>query len=79
MVLLAVVEVSPGVPAKSADHICQPCVAFVLTVALIALDSVGFDVVSVLKAAVFDESEKEKLALTVAETAIWSFETVDVA
>ena len=72
MVLLAEVEVNPGVPARSAAHICQPWLALVLTVELIALDSVGLAVVNVPRAAVVADSEKLKLALTVALTWIWS-------
>jgi hypothetical protein len=70
--LLAVVERRPGVPLRSAAHICQPCAAFVLTEALIALDSVGLLVNNVPRAAVVADRENEKLALTLALTWIWS-------
>jgi hypothetical protein len=77
--LLAVVEVNPGVPAGSFAHICQPCDALVLTDALIALDSVGLDDDRVLRAAVLEDKENVKLGLTVADTAIWSLPTIEVA
>jgi hypothetical protein len=70
--LLAVVERRPGVPLRSAAHICQPWDAFVLTVPLIALDSVGFAEVKAPSDAAFEESEKLNVGLTLADTAIWS-------
>src|SRR5438105_15547869 len=78
MVLLAVVDVRPGVPAGSAAQRFQPFWALVLTLALIAEAAVP-ELERVPKAAALDESEKVKLGLTVAVTAIWSLVTLEVA
>ncbi len=79
MVLLAVVEVKPTVPAGSAAHKFQPLAALVPTVALMAVAAVAPAEDKVPKAALLDDSTKLKLGLTLAVTAIWSLVTVAVA